>query len=454
MRHSFILAWAACASSTIAVAAACSASGREDSVTTSEPDSGGAVLLDGATFEDAPDDAVDAGPRTPRCSKAGWCETPLPDEDLDMRDVWPLNGRAFAIAQSPRLNIKVLEWEETGGAGGQWKYIDDGSQNDSENALYPGNIWAPNDNEVYYAAAPGYIYHGTRTAPGGAWTWLRHQLQDNSHAGDPAHAEHDHGAPNTAALGVWGTSQNDVYAWYSNTIYHWTSEDGGTPAWIAEYKANDADDTAEHLYFLSAGGTGPDDLWFAGGRDRYPIGRSCAVLMHKTAQGYERVADGIVEPSLLAGKGCVARDDSQLLSPYRTWMTPGWSHRGTLSDIQTVASGRLVGVAGGVEIIELSGVDGGWAVARSPIPFLNAYIGTASSLWTASDDVWLTVPSPGNAPAMTLRGTDIWDGGQFNISTTALGGAPLWIAMHQIRGTDSTNMWAVGGGYALHKTTP
>ena len=397
--------------------------------------------LDAAT-DAAPDVESDAA--FPTCSKAGWCTTELPDGDLNVKDIWPLPGRAFAIAESGTLGTKILEWTDVDG----WKYIDDDTQN-QVGGQYAGAIWAPNDDTVYYAVAPSYIYRGTRRSPPDAgWSWSRQKLADNSHIGA---TNHDHGYMQNPVvweqfhpiLGVWGIDADNVYAWYSNTVYRRTSVDGGAPEWVAEYVADDPDPASEseHLLFVSATGTGPDDVWFAGARSRSQVaGDNCAVLVHKTAAGVARVADGV--PG--SGGSCAKREGFALLGG-----TDGW-----LLDIQSTKPGTITGLKGdrfSQDILRISADGDVLTVRVDPVPTfkgINGPVNPFRSFWRSpsSGRTWLT------AWGLVVRGQGT-GANAYSISTLSVNGGAVNSPMHRVRGTSDTNLWAIGKGYAFHKTT-
>lgn len=425
------------ASAAVAAAAACASSDDGDSPR-SPPGTGAVPVSDAAPNEASPGDAEsDAGPVT--CSAAGWCATSLPDVDLRMKDIWPLPGHAFAIAESPTLGTKVLEWKDADSA---WQYIDDNSQNEI-GGKYAGTIWAPSEDEVYFAVAPSYVYHGTRlTPPSAGWSWSHRKLEDNAPKDGPFHdpSSDDHGYRYNSglgtwgpALGVWGLGGDDVYAWYSNTIYHWKPDDAGTPAWIAEYVADDADSSFEHLFFVSATGRSRDDVWFAGARSQ-GFGE-CALLIHKTAAGYRRVVDGLIQDY-----SCVERTGYLHVGGADGWLT----------DIQSLGARELIGLKGARDVARFS-VENDVSVSLSTVPKLFSLGASAtgySSLWSASEEVWLTGWS------LVARGQGVGDAATYEVSTIALNGAPLQRDMYRVRGTSSTNLWAIGNGYAFHKTTP
>ncbi len=442
MRTTFFIV---CAS--LAAAAAC-ASSSEDGEAAPVDHGPSTVLADAATSDVATDAGPDAEPELPRCSAAGWCTTSLPDSDLIMKDIWPLKTHAFAVAESATLGVKVLEWDEV---ADEWNYIDDDTQNEIGSGKYVGSIWAPNQDEVYYAVEPGIIYRGKRPVPPATeWSWTRQRLPDNSHKGDASHdPAHDHGYPfyqelksNYPALGVWGTGSDDVYAWYSNTIFRWKSEDGGAPAWVAEYVAADEEAYDEHLIILSAGGR-RGDVWFSGARDR-GYGYNCALAVRKTSESYQRIADGIVHKFDVFNP-CTERTGYLNIGGASGWLT----------DIQAAGTDRVVALKGPRDVTQISFEGGGYAIRSSTAsngpPSEVYYKAPVSfySLWWAPENVWLS------GWGLVVRGNSlVGDDSSYEVSTISLTGAPLNRPMYRIRGTESTNLWAIGVRYALHKTTP
>jgi len=441
LKRSFVIA---CATLPIATGVACAAS--EDGDPSIAPHSPSVVEAADAATREA---AVDADAAPPTCSPAGWCITSLPDADLVMKDIWPVPGHAFALAESPTLGVRVLEWEDTSAT---WKYIDDNTQNEPGYGQYLGRIWSPGENEIYFGIAPGTIYHGVRAQPPATgWSWTRDRLPDNgtnvedgypiyrnlTSIGETQLFELSSRYP---ALGVWGTSSDDVYAWYADTIYHWVSDDGGAPSWVAEYVAADRDDPSERLYVLGAAGTNRDDVWFSIARESYSIFTelsSCAILMRKTPAGYDRIADGVISANTCRDKaGFLRLGDG------------GW-----LTDLQAVAGNRFVGLRGARDVVEISVEGDTYSVTVAPVPAKAADV-PFSSLWAAPEEqVWLAGRS------VVVRGADVGDGGAYQISTTSLNGGVLnkpayERPLYHVRGTSNTDLWVIGDRYALHKTTP
>ena len=425
----------ACGSLPLAAAVACASSERDASPP--REDAGSSTLTDAGakTPEDAPPGEV---PPIPSCSDAGWCPTALPDPDLVLKDIWPLAESAFAIAESPTLGVRILEWEE---AAAKWKYIDDNSQNQSGLGDYAGYIWAPSVDEVYFTVASATIEHGTRPVPPATtWSWERHRLDDHSPDLD-AHPDHDHGAVQDPelgisypSLGVWGIGA-DVYAWYANSIYRRVDGGDGVAAWALEHTAGDVDDPDEHISFVSAAGASADEVWFVAVRQR-PVSEtivSCPLIVRKTSAGYERIFDGIT------GDGCSKRMGLPAIG----------GAPGAMIDLQALPGNRFAGLKGGHDVVILSQQEtGSYSIAHAAV-LLGLYDRPLYSVYSPSESVvWLS------GRGIVVRGEDVWNGGAFGVSTISLNGGPIDRPMYRIRGTSNTNLWAVGVRHALHKTTP
>lgn len=415
-----------CASLALAAVAACATAGEEQSPSTpsAENDSGSSIVPDdGSAPTDGsnPDvaDVIDAAPSDTTCSVDGWCITSLPDANLRLVDVWPFADRSFALAESPSLGVKVLEWDGT-----SWSYIDDATQND-----FPGvetNIWAPTADDVYFAISDSgtygaWIYRGTRpTAPASAWTWTRRKF-DCDRADDSPQ--------------VWGTSKNDVYVLTCGAIHHLTSFDDDTsvPAYLD-------DDTDHPLELFGASGTSTDDIWFVGTRGWTP--GQCTVIVRKTSAGYERIIDGI------------PRSDYYNCDPKDGYPMVGGSMRGGLVSL---SQGSLLGLrysdSAGNGLLKIAAKnDGTYEVATSKPP--SAMAVNLRSFWgTSESDLWLVSTRGGGGGV--LHGTNVWaDNGTYEYSTLALDNAPNFQPLQRIRGTSNANLWAVGDDRAFHKTTP
>ncbi|AKU93841.1 hypothetical protein AKJ09_00505 [Labilithrix luteola] len=435
MRASYLVFGALVSLGTGGLLVACATSSNDPGV--APLDGSSVVVPEAAPTVDADADTAvvpDGHVERPTCSAAGWCTTVLPDADLSMKDIWPVGKHAFAIAESPTLGVRVLQWSDDTQS---WSYIDDGTQNFDGLGNYAGRIWAPDENEVFFGVGPGYMFHGTRpTAPGTPWTWSKQNLQPASDAGpgDPfaGYPNDRFMGMNYPTLGVFGTSRDDVYAWFRNTIYRWTSKAGGDHEWVVDYVANDVDVDGEQIFFLGGAGLSADGVWFSGARARKFV--ACPLLIRKTSTGYRRLVDGQFPGDF---SDCEDRPDTVRIGA-----------RGWLVDINAISPTEVIGLHEGRVISRVSDEGGNTTFVQaevvydvSPNPF--------SGLWWTPTDVWLS-----GKGLLFRSGSEIWDGGAFGISTIALGEAPSTRPIYEIRGTSNTNIWAIGVRYALHKTTP
>ncbi len=394
---------------------------------------------DGADGGDA---SVDSS--APECSVDGWCETVLPRPDLLVRDIWPLSDRAFAIAESKSAGIKVLEWTSVDST---WRYIDDNSQNEAL-ADIGVKIWAPNADEVYFIVSPATVFHGTRPVPPAtAWSWESAKLVDNNPSVTPGDD-----AQKRMTLGLWGTGSDDVYAWYSNTIFHRKSVAGGAHEWVADLVADDVDAPDEYMLLTGAAGTQPGNVWFTGIRAR-PFNGTCSVVLRRTPEGYSRVADGIVTGYWTP---CAPRDgvplvlkgaDNPSLYPLAAWPL----------QLQSTDGQRFFALKMPNELLQIAPDGEGYSTSIAAVPGSIVNEPTWSSVWGESADrLWLAgTTDPSTSWGVVVRGDQVWgDGSTYKFSSFTRNGVPTGQTPTQIRGTGSTNLWAVGNGYALHKTTP
>jgi hypothetical protein len=436
MRTTIVLASAI---ASVAIASACASSDDEGSVGTDPPapaavpdagDSDGGSVAD----VDVPDT------RLPDCSPAGWCITGFPDEDLAFRDIAPLEEVAFAIAESRTEAVKVLEWTKSTNT---WKYIDDGTQNQPPIGTFAGRIYAPNVDEVYFTVGPSHVFHGKRS--GGTWAWTNQALPDNIAGHTDSHGnptQRASGQP-IATLGVWGTGAGDVYAYYSNTIFH---RDPASGSFAAVYVADDLEAANEHIFFASVHGSGPNDVWFVGARDRTLT--NCPLVVRKSAAGWDRVADSVVSNSTNAP--CAQRPGKLFIG--------GSGRGGWLVDIAPVSTTEYVALhnrtnRGSLEDVYATTIrvtDDGYSFEQSLVPVKIALVPqggsrAATALWRGDGETWFT------SWGLALRGGD---DGTFSTSTLSRNGGPVIAPFYRIRGTSNQNLWAIGARHAYHKTTP
>ena len=108
---------------------------------------------------------------------------------------------------------------------------------------------------------------------------------------------------------------------------------------------------------------------------------------------------------------------------------------------------ELVALKGARDVVRISADEDSYSVALAPVPTTAASAGL-NSLSVEGGNLWL------GGMGVVLRGTGVFDGGAYEVSTVSLTGAPLGRPIYQVRGTSNTNLWAIGVRYALHKTTP
>jgi len=433
---------------------------------------GGATVVDAASPE-----GVDAAPQRDvfapvwsACNDHGWCETELPDPNLTFIDVWPFEERAFAVAESDTLGTKVLEWTETAQA---WSYIDDNSQNAYGSGQYAGKIYAPSENELYFTTAPGIVYRGTRESVSAPFTWESTRLPYDG----PTYADRDPGRAWTAlqdtvkryvpALGVTGTSADDVYAWFGNRIFRRTSEDGGPPTWISEFVTEDPSSAAsESFYILNASPATSDEIWFVGGHG--PIDAAtgftgCPSLFRRTASGYSVVLDstfsdgpmpcstkpGTIQPTYYQEIPGVGAFELPL-------SLPGWA-----AALAPVAPGAVVVTVGlnfyyvdtESNVARINGISG----VNPPTP--NGVINDLHSVAHVDDRLWFSAHGivfgseikPDAWRVSLGSGTPPSKGASIEMTSVAMKGRYLNEPLYQVRGTSANNLWAVGNRYALHK---
>lgn len=435
----------------LVAAAACATSDDLDTEVnpTPDPDSGATLIGDASASDAAPD----VTPERSVCSPAGWCPTALPAADLSLKDIWPLAGRAFAVAESATSGVKALEWTES---NGKWSYIDDSTQNEWGRGAYVGKVYAPNENEVYYTVHPRTVYRGKRATTSSPWEWTRQALENPlpPYPPGPSYApEHYSGRPMDpvssiarVSLGVFGTSADDVYAWFGNTIYR-LADDG---AWTVDYVVDDLDRADEQVVFLGAAGTGPNDVWFVGGRTGGPYDhRTCALAIHKTATGYRRAIDAV-------------RDDATSCSARPETVLPEGKTSGWLSDVRALSANTVVALKAAYDLTRITQSGDSYSTMTSTVPRLGnptarqGGVGYLTLSAGPNEPVWMGTYS------LVVRGDDVWvDGGSYAISSISLNGgvvsstAPTGdMPIHQMRSSSSSDVWLVGDYNALHKTTP
>jgi len=419
---------------TLGSGVACATSdGRSDPGTPADGDGG--LRLDAGP---APDTGADAPPdayrEPPTCSRAGWCLTELPEDQLRLGDIWPFPNRAFAIADSDTVGTKILEWD---GATNAWSYIDDNDQNIGYSVS--GSIWAPNEDEVYHsrlvvdfanASIQGLTYHGKRpVSPATKWTWEALPAQTCDRIAVPI---------------VRGTAPNDVYLVFCSSVFRLEAKspgDGGaTATWALEYSV-EGDTT--NVLLTDVVGAGPDDLWIVGGRSWAGYG-GCGFVIRKDASGYQLVADG--DADTITGE-CTAKEGLARI--------PGAFQYGN----QVAGTNQFVGVTyvsdRVTDVTKIVASGDGKITQTASHPTVASDI-LLNSAWGASlDDLWFVTGRLSGGANTVLHGTNVFsDSRDYKYSTVSMNGEPNPKRLIRIRGTSNTDIWAIGDQRALHKTTP
>jgi hypothetical protein len=475
MRRSFLLAAGSATLVGLSGLVACATADGEDAPLAPVVKDAGATSVSEAEAPTEVGATVKDGGARPlsSCNEVGWCATELPDDDLVLKDIWPLEERAFAIAESDNLGTKLLEWVESTGS---WAYVDDNTQNTYDAGQYAGKVWAPSENEVYYSTAPGLIYHGKRANPSSPFSWdstrLAYEGPDLGPDYDPGRAWHLRSASKEYApsVGVWGTSADDVYAWYGNRIFRRQSVDAGPPVWVAEHVMDDGTTPQERFYIFGAASSSSHEVWFVGSHGAYDPTNgltACTTLIRRTPDGYAPVMDhSFTSGSCQPKAGSLSITVKFEFPGYGTFVLPvpttGWA-----TSVSSSRPGTAVVLVDNVRFVY---VDTGEGLARyNDLTVEAPRFGRdpdLQSVWINGDHTWFSgwglvldgenkpeawVESSGLKTPEDLSNSGKDGGATYSISTTALNGGPLDRLLYQIRGTSNDNLWAVGSRYALHK---
>jgi len=425
-----------------AIIVACASAGDPEAGATSvSPDASpeAAVLPPDDGDASEPEDAGNVDAAAP-CSPDGWCPTTLPGTDIYVGKIVPFENRAFAKMTSTYIGNRVAEWTSEGG----WTLLKGVDQSSWPQAQGEGDFWADEDT-VYLSVldmsglsagtSSAIVARGRRpVAPATEWTWTQSRIPCDWF---------------TQGAGIGGTKDGEVYVATCGKIFRLdTSADGGAPSdggadagdetlrWIDDGFVDG--DPESRIDFFEVDGTGPDDLWFAGRR-----GSWCAILVHKTADGYRTVMDGISE-----GSACSPRGDLPMVPGGFVGMHAFSKNRliAAFSSSPTASAGQLINV----------GHSGEQITVESAQPPENTT--SLRSPWVASEDDLFVIARSGTSSSsgsFLLRGRSLWGNGPaYDFSQLAINGVRNPAALVSVRGTSIQNLWAVGGGYAYHKTTP
>ena len=343
-------------------------------------------------------------------------------------------------------------------------------------------MYAPSENELYFTTAPGIVFHGTRTSVSSPFTWESARLPYDG----PAYPGRDPGrawsveSPQSnvtryaTALGVTGTSADDVYAWYGNRVFHRTSGDGGATEWLSELVTHDPDAANESFYIFGASPASSDEIWFVGGHG--PIHAvngfaGCPTLFRRTPSGYSTVLDFKYSSGSCSTKPGTIHPDIKLAIPGLGSFQIPYQPRGWATAVTSVAPGAALVIVGNA--LEWLYVDTGSNVARynaamgvsppvalSP-PLVHSVVRVDDRLWFSGHGfvfgseikpaAWNNCLGIGTPEVYAQQGVD--GGAMVETTSVAMKGRYLNEPLFQIRGTSKNNLWAVGNRYALHKKT-
>ncbi|MBX3252415.1 MAG: hypothetical protein KF901_34895, partial [Myxococcales bacterium] len=286
-------------------------------------------------------------------------------------------------------------------------------------------------------------------------------------------------SPNTSprrfayALGVFGTSKDDVYAWFGNRIFRRTSVGGASPTWVSELAAEDPDVRSDESFYVfnAAKGEG-DEIWFVGGRGTYgQYGyQGCPTLYRRTGAEYSAVVNGSI-----ANSECSALPGS--IDP-TWWIDDGWelpyaapsSVFGWGTAVIPVGSGQAVLLLDSdyyyfyfVDVPEdfvRVNVIGSVAPPSLSPPLHHSGVRFGDRMWLTGQGTAFSSEikkraweaSLGIGTAQDFDGTA--SGALLEMSSVAMNGRYLNEPLYQVRGTSPNNLWIVGNRYALHKKTP
>ncbi len=265
-------------------------------------------------------------------------------------------------------------------------------------------------------------------------------------------------------------------------IFRRQSDGDGGSAWVADYIADDAANPGDNFYILGASGSGQDDVWFGGSRGQFDAEGgffACPLVVHKSAEGYRHAVDNVVNQAGHRNNRsfniCMPKAGSPSFSlsfeyPGYGTITRGWTNGGMVTNIASAGPNRAVGLMGrnpGDPFTYMSSDDAGVARVNTvnvsvPRGGLHTYL---SSVWVHGTTAWFSgwglVIKSDDGPEKWSRGfgllkpeDNVPAAPTYETSTIALNGAAIDRPFHQVRGPSNTNLWAIGAGYALHKTTP
>ena len=434
-----------------AVIVACATAEDVDRAAPDAPDAPAPSVLSPEDTADASEaDAATSVDAARACSPDGWCLTTAPGTGIAFNGIAPLEKSAFSILSSAYLGRRVAEWTPDGG----WSLLTRVDQSNWPVSVTEGDIWAPDadtvyfsvvDNSALYASVYGFdltygavVVRGRRpVAPATEWIWSQSRIFCDRWVG---------------GAGVGGSKDGNVYVATCGKIFRLdTSVDASAPSdggpetlrWIDDGFV-DVDPT-NPIEFREIGGTGPDDLWFAGGRI-LDATSNCALLVHKTSDGYRTLIDGIPQPSQ-----CLARGSLPMVKGAFVAGMHAFSKNRVVTVVPTpAASGKSA-----AQLVDVGHSGDQVTVRTADAPVEGQRL---LSPWAASEDDILAIGCDDSGGCFIRRGQSVWgDDPSWSFSQLAINGLRNPARIEKLRGTSTQNLWAVGGGtngLAYHKSTP
>lgn len=376
MRHALTIALAVAST---AAFVHCAATGDEADAPAAVPEAGSQETgtADVATVPESEGGSPRDAGVTAHCSPDHWCRTTLPKPDFDLRSVWSFApDDALAVGDTG-----MVHWD-----GKTWSLVAvDGGSLDGLSSL-----WASGPNDVW-AVAQGQrrLVHGTRAAPGGAFTWTTSETD-----GGPTLDTVTGASPGE----LWTTGIEDDG---TPMLGHGLSQDGGVPS-FTKVAIPDNPFSLSGLFVSSDG-----ELWVAGTSD-------AAVVLHA-----KKKLNTFAWDTSLTTAGQPFTDFPAIwgTAPDDLWVLGAKAdhyHRGPSAD------------------------GGAW----TPVP--NHVTVAMTSVWgSGKNDVYAV----GYFGAIRH-----WDGTTWSVSQIAVNGTPIYEPLSHVHGSSAADVWAVGPGIALHRT--
>lgn len=353
-----------------------------------------------------PDAGVDATART--CTDEGWCHTVVPDAQT-LVSVWgDGTGNVWVVSKEG----SILRWD-----GAAWT---ESYKTSPATQFYA--VWGTSPTDLWAGNASGLL-HGTG-ASANSITWTEVALPSMNFPWSIRTLE----AAGDKDLWAIGYIDRLSYVLHrSEASIARASSTGSEWEVDAELQALMPDKSgAIASVWQGVWGTAGDDVW---------AGATGATLFHRDAQGWHPIstAPDVVSDFTFDFKG---------YSIDRTRVFLGASgHGGQLSD--------------GTYVVGTSADNGAtytWAERPfdSPTSFYGLFPGgDIQAVWASnSGDIWVA------GPKGFLVELEDWDASTWRTAATSIDQLPTYHPIYDLWGTGPDDLWAVGEGIALHKTTP